>query len=85
MVRDDLRDGGCADVPGDVTREMLSGHTEIPEFGRDVVARVVAKQDESSPALPVQDSYVCHFWRDCDASVTRTSTSIATKLLSGPE
>ena len=55
------------------------------EFGRNMVASMVAKQDESSPALPVQDPSVRHFWGDCDASVTRTSTSIAMKLLSGPE
>ena len=85
MVRDNFRDGGCADVPGDVTCRIRCGQAEIPEFNRNLVARVVAKQDESSPALPIQDSYVRHFWGDCDASVTRTSTSIATKLLSGPE
>jgi hypothetical protein len=85
MVRDNFRDGGCADVPGYVTCEIRCGQAEIPEFNRNLVARVIAEQDESSPAKPVQDSYVRHFWGDCDASVTRTSTSIATKLLSGPE
>ena len=53
MVRDDLRDCGCTDVPGYVTREIRCGQAEIPELGRNVVARVVAKQDVSSLALSV--------------------------------
>ena len=61
MVRDNFRDCGCTYVPGNVACQIRCGHAEIPEFGRNVIARMVAKQDESSPALPVPDSYVSHF------------------------
>ena len=39
---DQFRDGGCSDIPGNVTCEFLRGHAEIGEFGRNMIARVVA-------------------------------------------
>ena len=50
-----LREGGRSDIPRNVLTQMLIRKTKTIERGRDVVARVIARQNGSRQAIGVNN------------------------------